>query len=602
VVPANATNKAISWKIAEASGSIANTRLTATAPGKVTLTGTVANGAGAGVDYTENFELTVVEPPPDTFTVTFYASGGTFADDEITHIEYVNNDGYTSVTQPSPDPARDYYTFKGWYTSASGGSQWNFADPITGNTDIYAQWEAIVYTITYTTGGGYAIIPNPTSYTYESPDLTIYDLTRIGYTTGGWFDNEEYTGSRVTKIPAGSSGDKHFYAKWNLTTYNINYVLYGGTNHPGNPATYNIETPTIILQTPTRDGYSFEAWYYDSAFTGNAATEIPTGSSYGKTFYAKWTVAGSAPSTGEQKIDTVAGIQIAFRYVPPTAGIGTGGFKYYFQKYAVITYGYWMAETEVTQELFEQVMGINPSKFKPPTYLPAGTEVQTRRPAESMNLYQAIAFCNKLSILAGRQPVYTVSGVSDWAALPYSSIPTTNNANWNQAALPSGFSPASPSANGYRLPGELEWLWAAMGATEGSRPSYPVAEHGYNKRYAGSTEAPGKADNAINYVWYWKNANETHEVAKKLPNELGIRDMTGNVDEYVWSSINVEPSQATETDFLPDCISGASSHSTYIMGYAYGDTITYDLSTTLSSMDQHRGSGDLGLRILRPLD
>ena len=84
-------------------------------------------------------------------------------------------------------------------------------------------------------------------------------------------------------------------------------------------------------------------------------------------------------------------------------------------------------------------------------------------PVQMVNWYQAIAFCNKLSLKEGLTPVYSVSGV-DFSTLVYSGIPTISDAVWDAVTI-------NTSADGYLLPTEMQWLWAAMGATLDSKPS-----------------------------------------------------------------------------------------------------------------------------------
>jgi formylglycine-generating enzyme required for sulfatase activity len=188
-----------------------------------------------------------------------------------------------------------------------------------------------------------------------------------------------------------------------------------------------------------------------------------------------------------------------------------------------------MAETEVTQGLFEAVMGsgIKPSYF---TTNPEDGSADGWKalPVEWVSWYDAIAFCNKLSLLDGRTPVYSVGGISDWGAFAYGSIPTATDTAWDAVTI-------TPGANGYRLPTEMQWMWAAMGATSGGAT---VTTDGYNKAFAGST-----GSNAIgNYAWYDNVLdpdggyadNKTHEVGKKTANELGLYDMSGNVYESIW--------------------------------------------------------------------
>ncbi len=66
--------------------------------------------------------------------------------------------------------------------------------------------------------------------------------------------------------------------------------LNGGTNHADNPATYTADTATIVLKAPTREGYTFNGWYLDAAFT-QSITQIEKGRTGNLTLYAKWNLA-----------------------------------------------------------------------------------------------------------------------------------------------------------------------------------------------------------------------------------------------------------------------------------------------------------------------
>ena len=183
-----------------------------------------------------------------------------------------------------------------------------------------------------------------------------------------------------------------------------------------------------------------------------------------------------------------------------------------------------MSEKEITRAQFESIMLTDPSH---PTYSSGKTD-----PVQMINWYHAITFCNKLSLAENLTPVYsiTVSGnLINWSTITYADIPTTDNAEWNKVV-------STWENNGYRLPTEMEWMWAAMGANESSAGDINLT--GYKKAFAGST---GK-NKMINYVWYDKNSsNKSHPVGSVLPNELGIYDLSGNVYEMCWDEYGAIP-------------------------------------------------------------
>jgi formylglycine-generating enzyme required for sulfatase activity len=313
-------------------------------------------------------------------------------------------------------------------------------------------------------------------------------------------------------------------------------------------------------------------------------------------------------TAGDRQTVTAGDVTFALRYVP---GTGDSGFQRdsAAANISIITNSYWMGETEVTQGLFEAVMGadVKPSHF---TANPedTGSDGWKTLPVEYVNWYGAIAFCNKLSLLTGKTPVYSVTFKStglestglestgleqdepeqdesgwtelDWAGLVYSSIPTGADTDWNNAKI-------NEEATGYRLPTEMEWMWAAMGATEGGS-----TRTGYSKDFVGDNES-GTIDE---YAWYVDNAvNKTHEVGTGKANELKIKDMSGNVYEWCWDGNGPYPAGA-QTDYL----GAASVTPRVIRGGSYNVNAANCTVAMRNSRDPSVRNYYVGFRVILP--
>ncbi len=259
-----------------------------------------------------------------TATVSFNANSGTGGQTATVTATY---DAAMPALSSTTAPTRAGYTFMGWYDNAdyTKGTQYYTAAGAsartwnkTANTTLYAGWSADTYTITYNLNGGTNAAANPATYNIETATITLANPTKNGYTFGGWYTESAFT-NQVTQIAKGSTGNKTFYAKWTATPYTITYNLNGGTNASGAPTSYTIETATITLGTPTRAHSAFGGWYTEPTFK-TQVTQIVTGSTGAKAFWAKWTChAGYSENTS--KTACVANTyQITFN-----ANGGTGG-------------------------------------------------------------------------------------------------------------------------------------------------------------------------------------------------------------------------------------------------------------------------------------
>jgi formylglycine-generating enzyme required for sulfatase activity len=218
-------------------------------------------------------------------------------------------------------------------------------------------------------------------------------------------------------------------------------------------------------------------------------------------------------------------------YVP------TGAFQYDGFSAAdvcTISAAFHMSKYDITRAEYSNVMGIDPVVAGGETIYSTGTN----DPVMYVNWYQALVFCNDLSIKEGLTPVYAITntnGVLSPTPSSWGAIPTSDNATWDAVT-------ANWSANGYRLPTEMEWMWAAMGATNDARNGDIVGgvnTGGYTKGYAGSTEVAGGQVNITNYA-YTQNSSgppsSTEAVGLLKPNELGLYDMSGNVWQWCWDA------------------------------------------------------------------
>ena len=156
-------------------------------------------------------------------------------------------------------------------------------------TELTVQWTAPTYTVTLHANGGTINNGNVTEYTYGVGATLPTDVTRTGYTFKGWYYNENLTGSPVTAIGDTETGNKEYWAKWEINQYTVTVKPENG--EADITITQDYGTPITAPADPTREGYTFIGW--DKAIPATMPAE-------NMTVTAQWK--DSEKPTGEIKI------------------------------------------------------------------------------------------------------------------------------------------------------------------------------------------------------------------------------------------------------------------------------------------------------------
>ena len=212
---------------------------------------------------------------PTKYKITYNLNGGS-----------VSNANKTEYTIESPsftlnNPTKNGYNFIGW----SGTNIPKNTNTVTVNAGsienlvFTANWEIIVYKISYDLNGGSSSTTLPSTYTVED-NITLPVPAKHGYTFTKWADNGY--------IPKGTTGDKKFTANWKPIKYTIKYNLNGGSVSSTNRTEYTIESETFTLTNPVRPGYTFNGWTGSVLSDKTYTVSISTGSTGNLSFTANY--------------------------------------------------------------------------------------------------------------------------------------------------------------------------------------------------------------------------------------------------------------------------------------------------------------------------
>jgi uncharacterized repeat protein (TIGR02543 family) len=247
-------------------------------------------------------------------TVTFNPNNGTLAAAQRTRTV---NQG--SAVGSLPTPTRTGHTFAGWFTAATGGTQITAATIINANTTYFARWTAQTFTITYNRNGGTNPANAPARYTFGT-STTLPTPTRAGHTFAGWFNNANFTGSRITSTGTARTGNLTLFARWNINRYTVTFDVNGGSalSAANRTRTRDHNATVGSLPTPTRANHTFAGWF--TTRTGGTRITTTQRITANTTYFARWIANPARPANPRATANSRTEITVSWNRVTGATG------------------------------------------------------------------------------------------------------------------------------------------------------------------------------------------------------------------------------------------------------------------------------------------
>ncbi len=493
---------------------------------------------GQSINIVENLNLVAVWK--EYCIVTFKSGNG----EELTQ---KFKEGETKALTKNSFERENYY-FDGWKDEEDNLYKDEYIIKIENDLTLTAVWKKLCK-VTFKSGydgGGESVTQEFKEGVAQA--LKRNTFNRDGFDFIGWEDSDGNSYEDEEEITI--DNDLDLKAKW-LENFYVEFEQGGGLGDSmSSQKFFKGKKQALSPNSYYKDNYFFDYWkdQYGNKYTDEQEINITKD----LTLTAVWS---NDMKTFE--LDKVNGISFSLKFISKVENTTLGG-KY--ETNTVSLSAYLIGETEVTQELWQAVMGDNPSKFKGSGNLPAEEEVQEKRPVEKVSWYDCIDFCNKLT-----KKVY--GDTTDKCVYYSDSSFTTVYVSGENVYM-------DMSKKGFRLPTEAEWQYAAMG--------------GKNYIYAGSNTIEDVA-------WYKKNSNKkTHQVKKLASNGYGLYDMSGNVWEWCFDGFQSTPALGDN----PVCVDSVYD-SRVVRGGCWGDIFDYCSVASRYGNDPApvTGADRLGLRL-----